>query len=143
MSALTPRIDTIDGKITVLETTVAIVVNTSTTAASASVPLKYTNIIKDTHSAYSAGTGKFTAPVAGLYMITAGVQHGITTIALNIRVNDNSVISNNQSVASNNVGVSGMWPLEIGDTVDIVPTSAITAQGGAVPNNFMIARLGD
>ena len=32
--------------------------------------LKFNNVTRDTHSAYSTSTGKFTAPIAGIYLFT-------------------------------------------------------------------------
>ena len=41
-------------------------------------PLKYSIPIEDTHSSYNSSTGYFTAPIAGIYAITATVATGGT-----------------------------------------------------------------
>lgn len=122
---------------------VSMVATTSTTASSGTtVPFVYTSIVQDTHGAYSTTTGKFTAPVAGTYQITAGINSsGVGTAVIEVRKNNTVIFIGEEGTSTQAWTVSGIWPLAAGDTIDIVPNTALTGAGSATQDYFMVNRL--
>jgi hypothetical protein len=121
---------------------VSMIANTSTTAGSASVNYVYTNVIQDSHGAYSNTTGKYTVPVSGVYQISAGINSASPITAdLGIRKNGTVIFYGGEIGALTNMAVSGLWTFTAGDVIDVVPTSAVTANTTANVCYFMVNRL--
>ena len=115
----------------------------SSTAATTSAPFLFTTILGNTHGGYSAVTGKFTVPAPGWYQINGKAYTGASTQAITMNVDGISVaqgLTNNSSNAP--ALISELLYLTTGQTVEIRPTSNVTATGGATLNSFSAFRLG-
>jgi hypothetical protein len=145
VTSLSFSIHRISGPATIAATeSVNMVYNTSTTAGSASVNYIYTNKIRDSHNGYNVTTGKYTVPVSGFYSVCAGINSaGAVTADLGIRQNGTVIFYGGEIGALTNMAVAGMWPFNAGDIIDVVPTSAVTANTSANVCYFMISRLGN
>jgi hypothetical protein len=112
-------------------------VNTSTTAASTTQPIIYTNVLENSHGSYDVATGRFTCKIPGTYFFEATGYFGGTTAYLTIYKNGSTFKQGTQTVAGAEAAVvSGSMPLIVGDIVDIRPNTSATASGGAVLNFF-------
>ena len=119
-------------------------VNNSASAASTTTPFVFATVARDSHKAYNASTGRWTAPVSGFYCISAAVYTGASANALLIYVNGSAVSEGSNNVASTNPGlVCDQIPLNAGDIVDIRPSSSVTSSGGSTITRFSISRLGN
>jgi hypothetical protein len=117
--------------------------NTSTTAATTSAPFIYTVKDHDTHNAYSTTTGEFTAPVSGKYDCNISA-YSASSFAVNLHKNGTAVYQGGYDNAGANVA-SGSHTLSLlsGDTLEVRPSTSVTASGGAINNNFSCHREGN
>ena len=115
---------------------------TSTTAATTASPYIFTTVVKDSHSAYSVSTGKYTIPAPGQYRITGQVVTGGSASDLDIYKNGTKIVAGLNSTSSN-MPVSASWPFVAGDLVDLRPSASQTANGSTTANYFMIERMGN
>lgn len=121
---------------------VAFQATTSVTAATSSAPFLFTTINKDSHAAYSAATGKFTAPSPGWYQINAKVYTTASTNAILIYINGASVAQGLVNNANNAPAlVSELYYLVANDTVEIRPSANVTAAGGSTLNSFSVQKI--
>jgi hypothetical protein len=138
-------IDSLIARIAALESPIIMIANTaSNTASTPSTTYKFTNVIKDTNSAYSTITGNFTCPTDGTYLISAAI--GVATNAIfTVLKNGVRVVDFPASGAGSSSQISGgtvEWIFNAGDTIAISSQSAVTASGSATANYFMVSRIG-
>lgn len=123
-------------------TVVAFAAKDSSTSATTSAPFLFTTVTGNTHGAYSAATGKFTAPAPGYYFAQAKVYTSASVNAIMFYVNGSVVhqgLINNASNAPANI--QELIYLNTGDTLEVRPTSSVTAAGGATLNSFSAFRV--
>lgn len=121
--------------------TISFSVNTSTTAATTSAPFLHTVKDHDTHAAYSASTGKFTAPSSGKYCFQA-TSFSTTAHALKLHKNGTAVVAGITSATSTESLVTFTLSLVAGDTIECRPSTNTTASGDATTNVFSGFRIG-
>lgn len=117
----------------------AFAANTSTTAASGSTPFIFTSVSGDTHSAYNASTGVYTAPETRAYFVSSIVYTGAGSASLCIYINGAFTAQGTSNVPTSEPAiVSDTFFLTAGDTVEIRPGGASTATGGSQLNRFSV-----
>ena len=122
---------------------VAFTAKDSSTTATAATPFLFTTIGGDTHGAYNAATGKFTVPAPGWHKIDGKVYTGASSNAITLNVDGIAVAQGLVNNASNAPAlISELLYLTTGQTIEIRPTSPVTATGGATLNSFSVFRLG-
>lgn len=122
---------------------VAFEANTSTTVATTSAPFVFTNVVKDSMGCYDSSTGIFTAPESKYYFVAGTVYTGSASQALAIGKNGTYALQGICNDPNNSPGmVSHLFFLSAGDTIDIRPTSTVTATGGAGLNYFSVNSVG-
>jgi hypothetical protein len=136
-SNVTYAADAGDGRV------VAMIANTSNTAGSTTVNYKFSNVVADTHAAYSASTGQYTVPVAGYYQVNWAV--GVSTNA-GFPLYKNGVIYANTTEASSGsaiqvAGGSALVQCVVGDTLEVRCTGSLTAVSSATNDFFMVSKL--
>ena len=138
------NVDRVSGPAQITATEViAFTAKDSSTAATTSSPFLFTTVGGDTHGAYSSITGKFTAPAPGWFKIQGKVYTGAASQAITINVDGISVAQGLINQSSNAPAlVDELLYLNAGQTVEIRPTSNVTATGGATLNSFSMFRLG-
>ncbi len=120
-------------------------------AASATTPINFSSMEYDTHGAVtpSATVWKFTAPAAGLYLVTGLIGAGATSV--NVQMFKNGAAYKTIGDLDPSAGVSqpftGTIRLIAGDYIDVRPLTAQTVTGGAAlatagVTNINITRLG-
>lgn len=114
-------------------------------SVSANAIIKFDVVNDDTNSAYSTGTGLYTAPSAGRYLVSAIVGGGGSNTSIYVKKNgtrfpgaSNSIVELNASVTTG-CGVIVM-NLALNDTVGIYSVGAITASGS--DSMFSIYKVG-
>lgn len=118
--------------------------DTSTTAATTSAPYIYTNVLNDSHSGYAVGTGRYTIPAPGFYLVHGQIYVGSTSITAYVYLNAASIAQGeNISTSSQASGVTLMRRFVTGDILDIRPDANATAAGDFKINRFSIVRLGN
>lgn len=121
---------------------VYLLANGASNAASTSVPFKNTSIT-DTTSSYSATTGQFTCPVTGYYSIVGSSYSGSNpSYGVNIYKNNSLLIQGPLATMTNTGQVSVILSLSSGDTIDVRPSSSVTAGGEATSNYLTIYKVG-
>lgn len=125
---------------------------TGTLAAAFNI-VKFTTVDRDTHAAYSAATGLYTAVVSGFYDISSTIEISGTGAAgasegLRIKKNAAAIAANLSLVATSNgaavYSASGGTFLNVGDTVSIESFSGRTAPTFTVnlsAANFSVSRI--
>lgn len=118
---------------------VAMAANTSTTSATITQPFIFTSVSKDTNSAYNPATGVYTVQIPGAYLVNTTVYTGASAQALTIYINGVYTTQGlvNQSSAAPAM-VADLYFLNAGDTIDVRPTSPVTASGGSSLNRFSV-----
>ncbi len=113
-------------------------VNTSTSSVSTSSPFVFTNVVDNTHGAYSTSTGVFTAPYRGFYFFTATYYTGATSNQGVFYKNGTTQVAQGiATVSSAQVGnISYGLTLNAGETIELRAITSATASGGAILNNF-------
>lgn len=120
----------------------AVAANTSTTAAGTGTPAIFTNVVRNTGSAYNVSTGVTTVPSAGFYMVTATIYSGANVNASVIYQNGTGVYQGVVNVANTGPAVvTCMLDCAANDTIDVRPTSSVTLTGGSTLNYIMISRV--
>jgi hypothetical protein len=120
---------------------------TTAQAVTAPNPIKYDTKIKDTHAAYSATTGLYTAPISGTYSFGgAFTSSAILGVYFNVNGVTQSYLIN--AIAAGTVcNVATSWPLNAGDTValyvDTSGTFSANAGASGYRNMFYITRTGN
>ena len=104
--------------------------STASSTASTTTPFVYQTVLKDTHSAYNATTGKYTIPISGDYFLvaTGASSSGGATIApyVNGVIYQSGLFTMNaSSQLSGSILLEG---LKTGDIVDIRTSSSTTTQ---------------
>lgn len=119
-------------------------------AASTTIPINFDTKEFDSHGAVtpSATAWKFTAPVAGTYLVTMLIGATATSTAVLIYKNGVAYksIGNMDPAASTSEAGTGIIKLNAGDFIDIRPNNSNTATGGtlatASTSNIAITRIG-
>lgn len=119
----------------------ALVVNTSSTAATTSAPFIFTNVVKDDQNCYSVSTGKCTIKLSGLYCAYVGIAGPSGVYTLSVR-QTGTIRFTGPQVSNANNAVNGCWPFLVGDTIDVVPSSSETSSG-TTGSYFMLTRVGN
>lgn len=114
---------------------VSFLANTSTTAATTSAPFIYSTVESNSHGAYSSSTGKFTAPMSGVYHFDA-VNYTGASFYLSLYKNGTRVTQGVQATSGSVSTISSNLRLLAGDTVEVRPDSSVSATGGAIINLF-------
>lgn len=110
----------------------AVNVSGDSASATAGNPIIFPTADFDTHGAYSVSTGKFTAPVAGIYKISGYISSANAAVQLTAYINAVSnrragfTDSNGEAVFTANV------KLNAGDTLDIRPDATLDANANSV-----------
>lgn len=119
-------------------------ISAGTQAPGANTQFNFDTKITDTHGAVTTGAGawKFTAPVTGIYNVSASMlQNSSTAGALVIYKNGTnySYINVFSSAFSPNIASGDMnVPLNAGDFVDLRPSTNVTVTGGTNPFPSMV-----
>jgi len=109
--------------------------NTSANSASTLAPFIFTVKDHDTHGAYSTATGKFTAPVPGIYSFSFATYS--TTTGNTYLYKNNTRVAQGSLYASDRVGTgSHTLYMSVGDTAELRPGTNITAGGNSSDNLF-------
>jgi hypothetical protein len=121
---------------------VAFSANDSNTAATTSVPFKYTTITQNTTGSYDSSTGKFTAPMPGTYYFYATVYSASAGNNLLLYKNGSAIAQGPvQTNASYPAMVSWSGPMNASDTMEVRPGASITASPSATTDIFYGFRL--
>lgn len=118
--------------------TVVLIADTSSTAATTSAPFQFSNEIIDTAGVFA--TGVFTAPVAGVYRLSAATYSG-GAFSLKSYVNGTAKYQGSVASATTPSTLNVAHNLVIGDTLEIRPDASVTANGAAGVNYIMITLL--
>lgn len=107
----------------------------------ASTPVVFATKVQDTHVAYNATTGQFTAPISGDYEI--GTSIALTSGAQNLCVYKNSVINAilGTPSATSFGGGSAIVPCVAGDVLDVRLASGSATINSSVEQTLSIKRL--
>jgi hypothetical protein len=123
---------------------VALIANTSSTAATSSSPYKFSNVVKDTRGGYNASTGVYTVKVTGLYFIDAAIMQSNSDSSLTIRQNGSVVAKQTVSAGTattQSLPISAVIYAKADDTIDVAPGTSATASGTATENYFNVVLL--
>jgi hypothetical protein len=122
--------------------TISLIANTATTVATAYVtPINFTNVVDNSHGAYSAGT--FTVPAAGRYLINSSTYSGATNHTIFVYVDGvNTAQGTPFANVTSAAQVTYIGRLNAGQTVQIRSGENATMSGGAGINRLEIIRLG-
>lgn len=119
------------GPAVVAPTEAVVVITEDTTGQSipnaTETAILFANKVTDTHGAWNTGTGTFTAPVKGNYMVTAsfgislGPTNGYTIVEKNGSVANTKLAATWFGSASEQMwqNLAGLIPLEAGDTIQV------------------------
>lgn len=113
------------------------------TAITINTPILFDQRVEDTHNAFNTGTGLFTAPIAGLYLVMSTLQ--VATAATDgIYVQTSSRVPFLFSLLSNGQIGSGqaLVRLALHDTLAIQDSASNTFTGGSDSSYFSIVRVG-
>lgn len=128
--------------IVAMSTVSATVGLTSNIVATAGNPIIYDTVTNDTSSGYNLGTGKYTIPSTGDYLVTVTTISNSGIDALRLYVNGSPVAFLTAVVTSELLSGSIVWPLNLGDQVWIASNATITYAGNAVfQNAFSITKM--
>lgn len=100
----------------------------------ADAAIKYNSVVYDTHNAYSTGTGFFTAPIDGVYIISvaSAVTSGGGTLYVAVNgVNVGYLVA--QTAVSTTFGASAQVMVNVGDTIAIYTDTASTMSSFSPP----------
>jgi hypothetical protein len=120
--------------------------------------VKYPTVVKDSHGAYSASTGKYTVPVSGFYSISGGFRIDVTVTSgqnaseCGIIIDGSNTIASSLVRAQASVGPVGFpsmvslpaYFLNAGQTIEIQAASAGTSPALSNTDNacfFSVARI--
>jgi hypothetical protein len=119
---------------------VALVSDTSVTVCTANVTnINYTNVIKDTNGAYSAGV--YTVPVSGFYQINGAAYASSSTPTIYIYINGSSAVAGTLGTATAATQVSALRYFIAGDTIALRIDTSLTLSAGAAFNRFTVQRI--
>lgn len=110
------------------------------TALAANTPIKYSTIVEDTASGWSASTGLYTVPFAGTYLFTCQVKQSTSvSVGIAIQKNGATIVYSGSAPASNTGGVSIAWVQQCaaGDTINTIIGAAITTAVDVGANNYL------
>ena len=114
--------------------------NPANATASNTTPVRYTNLINDTHNSYNTTTGKFIAPLSGYYSISASYTHGAA--------NNSQVYVDNSATAyiilagdNSSGGGSTVIYLNAGQSIDIRPDQSSTVVTSQSTRRFSVFRI--
>lgn len=111
--------------------------------ASTTIP-SWTVVNKDTHGAFNATTGVFTAPAAGSYMVSFVVA--TTSGSPQAQINKNGSVIANSAIVANSAGMITklVTGLVAGDTISVSINSSLTISSPTAPysTSISISRVG-
>jgi len=145
-------IDSLIARLATLESVVSVSYHVSANfAATASIPINYDTKIYDPNNyvTTSPTAWKFTAPVAGKYLIvgSGGASNGLFALVFKNGSAFMNIGAVSQS-AGQNSPIQGVISLNAGDFIDIRPNGSSTVIGGALNatngvTNIQITRIGN
>ena len=100
-------------------------------SASAGNPVIFPTTDYDTHGAYNASTGRYTAPVSGYYRVHGFITSASVGVVVSAYVNASSVISLGQTDAGGECAYSGTVKVSAGDIIDVRPAGTLDADTGS------------
>lgn len=111
-------------------------------SASPSVPIKYNQIIEDTHGVYNSSSGQVTIPKSGTYLVCASAWYVSGTTALVMWKNNSPLVTlSNFTYGGTEAEKSILWYFQARDIVDIRPYASATVVGNALVSSSRGAML--
>lgn len=106
--------------------------------------ITYDNEELDSHNAFDHTTGEFTAPKAGVYLVSSNYQQtSANTAVLAIKVNGTRIRSGVQGTNTVSKLITAMIELEVGDVVTLHPTTSVTLESFDYVNYLSIMEVPD
>lgn len=123
--------------------TVALQVTGAAAAANVGNPIIFPTVVRDTHNAYNATTGRYTCPTTGLYLMSSGFRAGSGTNSP-LQIFKDAVVVYSIGFKNSTDGTaaaSGAVTCNAGQILDLRPLTA-QVSGMASDSSYTIYRIG-
>lgn len=100
-------------------------------SATSGNPIIFPTASYDTHGAYNASSGRYTAPQPGFYRVHGFITSATATIGLAAYVNAVSIISVGQTDSNGECAFSGTVQVNAGDLIDLRPNGTLDVATGS------------
>lgn len=119
--------------------TIAVRVGGDPASASSGNPIIFPTVSFDTHGAYNASTGRYTAPVSGIYQVSGFIASANFDVLLSVYVNAASVISVSRTDTDNGeAAFCSLVRVNAGDIIDLRPDATVDA---TILSNMSITKI--
>lgn len=110
--------------------------NTSSTAATTSSPFLFTNIVDNTHGAYSAATGRVTILFPGFYCFGGSIYSNFSAYSVDLYKGSTRTKEGTLGGVSSVSAVHHCLPAVAGDTFELRPNGNVTGNSAARTDTF-------
>jgi hypothetical protein len=100
-------------------------------SATSGNPVIFPTSAYDTHAAYNASTGRYTAPISGYYRVHGFITSANTGVGLSVYVDAASVISVGQTDSNGECSYTGSVFVNAGQIIDLRPNNTLDAGSGS------------